>query len=87
MRPGDRVSQAVRLRGIRRPGALPAVPEAGAGPVDLRIGAADGVLPRVGVMLATGADEEMTVLALMRPGVLHAGLRPRGDWRGRLARA
>lgn len=87
MRPGDRVSQVVRLRGICQPGALPAALEAAAGPFDLRIGAPDGVLPQVGVMLATGTDDELTALSLMRPGVLHTGLRPGGGWRGRLARA
>lgn len=82
MRPGDRVSQVVRLTGTVRPRAVPARP--GDEPIELRIGAPEGVLPMVGMVLATGAEPELATLSRMRPNVLQAGLRPGRDWAGRL---
>jgi D-apionolactonase len=85
MRRGEQISQVVRLTGTVRPRAVPARPQDD--PIELRVGAPDGVLPTVGVTLAAGTEPELATLSRMRPGVLHTGLWAGGGWPARLALA
>lgn len=82
MRPGDRLSQVVQLTGTVRPRAAAAPPQDD--PIELRLAGPEGALPKIGVMLADGGEPELSTLRRMHPSVLHAGLRPGGDWAGRL---
>lgn len=82
MRPGDRITQAVRLTGVTVPGAAAARPETN--PVELRLGDADGVMPAVGMVLAGGTEPELRSLARMSPAIVHTGLEAGDSWRSRL---
>jgi D-apionolactonase len=79
MRPGDRISQTLTLRGTTAPRARPLPPATQAD--ELRIGPPEGAMPHLSIVF----DPRARNLSRLAPNVLHVELTADSDWRALLA--